>query len=763
MALTDVFISWFPMLFGGSFLLSIIIFEVRERGHLRFGREPGKGAAIGLLLILGFNFVVIIPIALIMFIASFTGFTSLIEAVLTALMALYYIIPSILSGVLAYAIMKGLFDGWGIGPTGFIFSGILFLLVLLDRFALLGPAIPWIADAAIHLVGFGFGSIMIWIIFGVCLSKIVSTPKQDPEKPEQETTTRKPISQDSVTALVVRLGRRIAVDGNRDAMQTLRSLVERGPPVQNMLLAAGKIVDVNLRGALAGEDVHYAQQQLEPLTGRFGRFSKRVRNAMLVLLPVAMVSGLVAVVSLYYREILGIGFMFPAIMIPVVMGIAAQELSSYGPGKYIPPSVSLRNSFMLTDKEFSKKSRSDTARVSIALALLIGVLADALTRPPLNIVWIASAGTGLLFVAALTSRDRSLHQIRVDLDTMERRALEFIGIDPDATTESLAQVPALDVWSLSQDFEERKDGVRGPDEWKQELEIRGHSDFAKRVEKGSREAYAENQATYCYMGGGGIMLMFALITLFAFSSFAFLGGMVYFSIILAVIGAPVFLYGLIQYLRLRPSTKFYGINRKQLTGLLSILDLDIAGIDDVGYIHDRSAPSEYQAIGMSLLFRKMFIRSAMVRFPNHIPWRREDLDAIRETRSGHPKLETIALVGSLLVAGILYVFLMPLNVSYMPYFFKLIFVALALFMALTAVWSIVTYYREKQALSSIEQTGESTSNIDTMKAILDLLRSEFHEPLRLLLVGNYSQVEYTGKSFFTTNGVELREAVLVPS
>lgn len=763
MALTDVFVSWFPMLFGGSFLLSILVFEARERGHLRFGREPGKGALVGLLLILGFNFVVFIPVMLIMFIASLIGFTSPIEAILTALMALYYIIPSILSGVVTYGIVKGVFEGWGIGLTGFLFSGVLFLLVLLDGLGILEPAMPWIADAAIHFISFGFGSILVWVVFGVCLSKIVSTPTKDSDKPDEETTTRKSISQDSTLNLVARLGRRVATDGSEEAMQTLRNLIERGPPVQSMLLAAGNTMNVNLRDALARNDVRYAQQQLEPLTKRFGRFSKRVRDAFTVLSAVSIISGIVTAWSLYNRIPLGIAFMFPAIMIPVLMAIGAQEISSLRQGKYFPPSVNLYNSYLLTDREFSKKSRSDTARVAVSLALLLAILTDALARTPLNIIWIASATAGLLFVAALSSRDRSLHLIRVNQETMERRALEYLGIDPDVPYESTGLESTPDIWASESTSEVRPGRPRREDEWKQELEIHGHADFAQRVEKGSREAYTEHQASYCFMGGGGIMVLVAVLTWFAFSSFEFLGGMFFFSLALGVIGTPVLLYGLVQYVRALPTSKFYGLNRKHLTGLLSILDLEATGVDEVGNIYDRTAPSEYQTIGMSVLFRKMFIRTAITKLPSHIPWKAEDVVSVKETRAGFPKLESIALVGSLAVTAILYIFLIPVDIPYMPFFFRLIFVGLAAFMALTAVYSIVSFYREKRALSEIAQPSDATDSVDTLNALFDLIRAEFRRPLRLLLVGEYRQVEYTGKTYFTSTGVELREAVLVPS
>jgi hypothetical protein len=762
LAFTDIFVSWFPALFGGSLILSAIVFEACQRGHLKSNWEPGKRGAVGLLLLLGFNFVVFVPIGFLLLLSSLVGTSSLIEAALAALMSLYYIIPSVLSGVVGYSIIRGLFNGWGVGVTGIVVSITPFALALLDRTGLLPVVSPWIMDAVIHLVGFGFGYVLLMVIFGVCLSKVV--PHSDEEstgKDKNGTSSRRQVSQTSALSVVLGLGRRIAIDESEDALHALRRVIEYGPPVQPMVLNAGRTAGVNLKDALATKDTHHAQQQLQMLKKRFGRFSRRTRDAFIALSVISLVSGAIAVYSFVFRFVAGIVFLFPAVLIPVLLLVLYHETSRFGPDRYFPPLVNLRNSYLLTEAEFKRKSQTDTLRVATSFALLAAVVGYGLVRPAPEVLWILVAGTALVLLAVLSSMDRSLKSERLNPTEIETRTLEYLGIEDDEP-ETPAIEKDADLWASWRSTEEMVSSSTTDTGWKQELEMRGHSEFAERVEKGTREAYSEHTTSYCYMGGGGMFMFMAVFTGVLFSSLPFLGGIQYFSLVIGVIGTPVFLYGTIQYMRARPSSRFHGLNRRHLTSLLSLLDIEAEGVGEIGSIADRAAPSEYQTFGMTRLLGVLVTRAAVVALGNRIPWPEETYEAVRKTRSSYPKMEAIALTVTSVISVLLYFFFVRVEIQYMPFVLRLMFFGITVFVALTAVWSIRVYYREKRAISCLDPPSPSTKSLDTLNVLMDLLLREFRKPLRLLVIGDYDQLEYTGKSYFTTRGVELREAILVP-
>jgi hypothetical protein len=762
-----MFVEWFLLLFVASFILSTLIFEVRERGHLRFGIEPSKGMLVGLLLILGFNLILWLPASLILLFLNHLGSSSLLEAAMWALMTLYYLIPAVISGVIVYGTVRGLYNSWGVGLPGFLASVIFLAFSALSVSGWLIPALPWIVEAAVTFVGFGMGWIFIMVIFGLCLSRVVPGARREKEEPEKKRTTTKPVSSESALKLLVGLGRRVVIDASQEALAIMKGIVARAGNAQGMMLSASRQTDIDLQDALSSNDIRYVQQKLDVLTGRFGKVSRRMKYVMIVSAIVGAVSVGVTAVSIVFRIREGIFLLFPGVMVPVLAGFAYQETSSYRPGRYWAPSTNLYNSYLLTDSQFRRKSRSDSLRVVVSLGLLLGVAAFGLFGSTPSPLMALVAGPMAIIVLILASRDRSIALERLATDVAIRRGLEYLGIDPD---EDLGQVesveqPVEEAWTRPFAESATSPAHAEAGEWKQELQMRGHSDFAEKVERGAREIYDEHAATLYFMATGGILVMVGSMMWLIFSS---LPGMFFIDplpIAFVVIGAPIFIYGAAKYLRARSSARFAGLTRKQLTTTISLLDQEAMGVDSFGSVYDRQAPSEYQAFGMSTLFRASLLRHAMVKLQDRLPWRQEDIDVVWKTRSSYPKLESIALVITSAVTLFLYVFLVPDESLFFPYAFKMLFVGLSFFMVLTSVWSIIAYYREKGALRAfIERRSprEAATSRETLEALLSLLRTESQKPLRVLLVGNYSQVTFTGRSYFTTEGVEAREAVLIP-
>jgi hypothetical protein len=58
--------------------------------------------------------------------------------------------------------------------------------------------------------------------------------------------------------------------------------------------------------------------------------------------------------------------------------------------------------------------------------------------------------------------------------------------------------------------------------------------------------------------------------------------------------------------------------------------------------------------------------------------------------------------------------------------------------------------------------SDSIQPEDTVGEILDLFQTEFPTPLRLYVVGDYSQLTYTGRTKTSDTLVRLKEAILYP-
>ncbi|MFW9845038.1 MAG: hypothetical protein ACFFEV_10715, partial [Candidatus Thorarchaeota archaeon] len=96
---------------------------------------------------------------------------------------------------------------------------------------------------------------------------------------------------------------------------------------------------------------------------------------------------------------------------------------------------------------------------------------------------------------------------------------------------------------------------------------------------------------------------------------------------------------------------------------------------------------------------------------------------------------------------------------------EIFFLGLVGVIVLMAIYALVTYYKEKRILTEIigfisEDNGSSYR--ETISVVLTLVQTELAVPLRVLFVGSYPQATYTGFTYFTTTGIELKEAVIIP-
>lgn len=99
------------------------------------------------------------------------------------------------------------------------------------------------------------------------------------------------------------------------------------------------------------------------------------------------------------------------------------------------------------------------------------------------------------------------------------------------------------------------------------------------------------------------------------------------------------------------------------------------------------------------------------------------------------------------------------TISFLSPFLTVFFVFLVILMILSII-DILRKYRKLKHLDGEPVLEESPEQV---VQILRLLRHEYRYPLRLLVFRNHSELTYTGKVYTTTTGIELKEAVFLPS
>jgi hypothetical protein len=367
----------------------------------------------------------------------------------------------------------------------------------------------------------------------------------------------------------------------------------------------------------------------------------------------------------------------------------------------------------------------------------------------------------IIIVSILSTRDRFLSSRRLELTIIVERGLKFIGVeDVEELAEDADTIEPLQVAPITE--------PPSPDvsmHWQQQLEIRGHGDFGRKVVGKSREAYDEQGSTMIFLGVGGIMTFMGVLTYFMFGAFSFMGGIQYLGVVFSIVGIPILLFGLYKYLKTRNSTRFYKLNRKNLTLLLSYFDQKAQGVSDFGSMTDTHAPSEYQAFGIVSLFMHTFIRASIARLQYRAPWPRQEVERVWETRSSYPKYESVGIVSSSIIFVLVYQWFSSIDSTYFPDILKLVFLGLIGFIILSVVWAFIFYYIEKRALTEViglMQGIDDVTYLETLTALIDLFIAEFPMPLRVLFIGNYPNISYTGRTLYTTTGIELREAVIIP-
>ncbi len=763
LAISELFVSWFPLLFGLFFIVTFIVDEVRSRGHLKLGREPKKGEIIGLLVLLGFNLIVALPVITIGLVVEYAlGAPPFLELLLVAVMALTDLIPIFLSGILSYFFVKGVYERWGLSIGVFFVTSILSLLVLIDSVGLLQPGLPFIIEMVSTLVIVQFEFLIMMVLFAVCLNRCGSSSRLSEGKDQTSEQRVGNLSTESALRLIVGFGKRITNDADAEAQEALQTIYESHSHCKKVLNQAGREVNIDLGSIITRNDIAYSQQALEFTNGQFGKLEKWTRNVMGLFMVISIASAILSVILVSMRIYVGLFFLMPTIILPLITLFWYQQSARYETGRFGALGMIQFNSYLLTNDEFRKRVIRERAVFGLSLLILFIIMASSLIGTyDSGLVWIPVAATILIVGGVLSTKDRMLSSKRLDIPVVIERGLKFIGIDD---LEELGEEPIpIDPIPASHMKEEVKHEVSL--DWHQQLEVRGHGDFAKKVVGKSREVYTEHAATMIFMGVGGIMLLMGVLTYFMFSTFSILNSMVIIAIGFIIVGSPLFVYGSYTYLKMRNITRFHRLTRKNLTLLISYFDQEAQGISDFGSMTETHAPSEYLNYGIVSMLMHTFVRASIVRLQHRIPWSKELVEKVWKTRSSYPKYEGVGVLVTSVFFVIVYQWFSSFQSEYFPDILKLVFLGLIFFIVLSMAYSFIFYYIEKRALVEIMEVMhglEDVTPLDTLTALIDLIGSQFPMPIRVLLVGNYPNVSYTGRVYFTTTGIELREAVIIP-
>lgn len=764
MAITDLVIDWFPLIFGSSFLITALVMQVRKMGHLKLGRDPKKGELVAILLILGFNFLIAVPVLIVGLLIEYTvGAPSIVVVLLSAVMMLTDLIPVLLSGMIAYTILFGLYEHWGISAVSSIVTGILLLLIELDKIGWLESATPFIIEMIGTLIGAEFAGIIVLVGLAACLGRFAEK-KEPNESKEQSKINLGDLSTESGLRLLVGLGRRIMNDSDDEAFEALKQIYKFNVYSKKLLDQSASEIGFNVSSSLSRGDSGFVYQTFEMFNERFGKIKKRTYNLLLAFIVVSISSGVLLIPLFSKGLFIAMTLGELAIMLPIISVVIYQSTSRYEQGRYGTPRVNQYNSYLLTTREFRNRATLERGLFILSTLSLLGIMVESvLGMIPSAILWLTMAGVVLVAVAVFSTKDRILKSERLHVSDIVERGLKFIGLsESEEDTEIRTEQPAV---FQEKEFPENLEREIKEHNWRKLLEQRGHTQFAKRVADHDREAYLEIRDTTYYLGIGAAMVFMGALTVTLFSDFDFLSQMNYLSLGLIIVGSPLLIYGIYQYVKTYDATRFHRLPRKQLTLLLSHLDMVIQKVSNFGSLTDIHGPSEYINFGLVQAFMPSIIRSSVIKLRNCVTFPKKEIDKIWKTRSSYPKLESIGLIGSLLVLVLVYQFAFPSMSMFFPDVLAYFFLGTIVFLVLTMIYGIALYYREKHQLMEIinsERDDTSITYQETLDLLLTLIQSEFLLPLRVLFVGNYPQATYTGRILFTTTMVELKEAVIIP-
>jgi len=291
----------------------------------------------------------------------------------------------------------------------------------------------------------------------------------------------------------------------------------------------------------------------------------------------------------------------------------------------------------------------------------------------------------------------------------------------------------------------------------------------QRIKEGAHKAYPEDRYVDPALIPGGVVTFLSLT--FLLFHFIFADGFpIPFELALSgtLIGICLLIPGLIVWYYFRTVYSYLGLRRFQVALSITALELSNHGHKDVQPLIDSIYPAEYEylriftAIGPSTLLKRM----------EGIHWDSETLARMtRQTETYAASLigfvGALALIGGLIFLPVYFLMFLMLRIQNMFLLFLdfllLIFGIVILLHTRRKLRALKDTMPKESAPTDIPRLVDITSSECSVDDVLSLISLGYSHPLRILVLGAYNTLEYTGRVYHTGNGIELREAFLLPT
>jgi LPXTG-motif cell wall-anchored protein len=291
----------------------------------------------------------------------------------------------------------------------------------------------------------------------------------------------------------------------------------------------------------------------------------------------------------------------------------------------------------------------------------------------------------------------------------------------------------------------------------------------RRIKEGAYKAYPEDRYVDPAIAPGGVVTF--LFFTFLLFHFVFAGGFpipLEFAMIGTLIGFCLLIPGIVVWYYFRTVYSYLGLRRFQVALSITALDLSNSGHNTVQPLIDPSYPAEYQLL---TLFMSVGPGNLLKRMGG-VNWDSEALAAmIKQSETYTASLTglsgALALLGGLITIPT-YLLLFIISGAQNPFllFLGLLLLILGgamLFHTRRKVKSLRNIESQENDSADVPQLADTVSSECSVDDVLSLIKHSYSHPLRILVFGVYGNLEYTGRFYHTGNGIELREAYLLPA
>ena len=212
-----------------------------------------------------------------------------------------------------------------------------------------------------------------------------------------------------------------------------------------------------------------------------------------------------------------------------------------------------------------------------------------------------------------------------------------------------------------------------------------------------------------------------------------------------------------------------GVNRLQLGAAISFLDMIHEGCAEVGKIIEPKKPEEYIELPTAAYGSALIV---LGKIDSEMKTRWSTL--LREKISPHVSLWLktfirLTVYGSMAILAVYVIasILRLLGLLGPNLFFLILGVSVVILIVFVILLGVYVYIMRDAAPPTgvVEAISEPDIRMKTglaLDLVIETILSEGKHPLRLLVIGEHSELLYTGRTFRTSKDVTLREAVLIP-